>query len=199
MARWCLCFLMYCLGLSQLFFHEASVLISWLQSPSAVILEPKYKACHCFCFISHGSLTQTSQCSPGTSPQLLFFQGCPCSIWTTPLYFCFDYCLVSTMLPQSFYMQNLYFIKLFHIVRVFLHRIQTLSFPRYKSLNYFTWNRTSLQWVLTSRESIKGVLTLCKSSESVWFWDQWDTQRMLELESTVEVTGLIPVVMVCFV
>ena len=27
------------------------LLISWLQSPSAVILEPKYKVCHCFhCF-----------------------------------------------------------------------------------------------------------------------------------------------------
>ena len=27
-------------------------LISWLQSPSAVILEPKYKVCHCFhCFL----------------------------------------------------------------------------------------------------------------------------------------------------
>ena len=26
----------------------ASILISWLQSPSAVILDPKYKVCHCF-------------------------------------------------------------------------------------------------------------------------------------------------------
>ena len=38
-----LCFLICCLGWSQLFFQEASecLLISWLQSPSAVILEPK--------------------------------------------------------------------------------------------------------------------------------------------------------------
>ena len=34
-------FLICCLGWSQLFFQGASVLISWLQSPSAVILEPK--------------------------------------------------------------------------------------------------------------------------------------------------------------
>ena len=37
----CLCFLISCLGWSQLFFQEARVLISCLQSPSAVILEPK--------------------------------------------------------------------------------------------------------------------------------------------------------------
>ena len=30
-----------CLGLSQLYFQGANVLISWLQSPSAVVLEPK--------------------------------------------------------------------------------------------------------------------------------------------------------------
>ena len=35
--KWCLCFLICCLGLSE----WTSVLISWLQSPSAVILEPK--------------------------------------------------------------------------------------------------------------------------------------------------------------
>ena len=34
-------FLICCLGWSQLFFQGASILISWLQSPSAVILEPK--------------------------------------------------------------------------------------------------------------------------------------------------------------
>ena len=33
-------FLICYLGLSELFFQETSVLISWLQSPSAVILEP---------------------------------------------------------------------------------------------------------------------------------------------------------------
>ena len=34
------------------FFHGASLLVSWLQSPSAAILEPpKNKVCHCFhCF-----------------------------------------------------------------------------------------------------------------------------------------------------
>ena len=35
------CFLIHCLGLSQLFFQGASVLILWMQPPSAVILEPK--------------------------------------------------------------------------------------------------------------------------------------------------------------
>ena len=36
-----LCFLIHCLGLSYLFFQEPSVLISWLQSLSTVILESK--------------------------------------------------------------------------------------------------------------------------------------------------------------
>ena len=40
--KWCLCFLIHCLGLSLLFFPRSRcLLISWLQSPSAVILEPK--------------------------------------------------------------------------------------------------------------------------------------------------------------
>jgi len=42
LAKKCICFLICSLGWSQLFFQGASVfLISWLQSPSAVILEPK--------------------------------------------------------------------------------------------------------------------------------------------------------------
>ena len=41
LAKLCLCFLICCLGLSQFFFQGASVLISWLQSPSAMILQPK--------------------------------------------------------------------------------------------------------------------------------------------------------------
>ena len=42
MAKWCLCFLICCWGLSSLSLHGASVfLISWLQSLPAVILEPK--------------------------------------------------------------------------------------------------------------------------------------------------------------
>ena len=46
LTRWtfvgkkCLCFLICCLGCSYLFFQGASI-FSWLQSPSAVILEPK--------------------------------------------------------------------------------------------------------------------------------------------------------------
>ena len=36
-----LCFLIHCLGLLLHFFHGANVLISWLRSPSEVILEPK--------------------------------------------------------------------------------------------------------------------------------------------------------------
>ena len=40
-ANWYLCFLIQCLGLSQLSFQGASVLISWLQSLSSVILESK--------------------------------------------------------------------------------------------------------------------------------------------------------------
>ena len=42
LAKWCLCFLIYSLGLSWLFFHGARVFkISQLQLLSAVILEPK--------------------------------------------------------------------------------------------------------------------------------------------------------------
>ena len=42
------CFLIYCLGILR----SKCLLISWLQSPSAVILEPKkLRVCHCFyCF-----------------------------------------------------------------------------------------------------------------------------------------------------
>ena len=40
-AKWCLCFSIWCLGWSKLFFQGASILISRLQSPSAAILEPK--------------------------------------------------------------------------------------------------------------------------------------------------------------
>ena len=39
-AKWCLCFLIRCLGLLQLFFQGANLIISWMQSPFAVILEP---------------------------------------------------------------------------------------------------------------------------------------------------------------
>ena len=44
LPKWCIYFLIHSLGLLQLFFQGASVfylLISWLQSPSAVNLEPK--------------------------------------------------------------------------------------------------------------------------------------------------------------
>ena len=41
-ANWCLCFSVHHLGLSYLSFQRARDLISWLQSPSAVILEPKW-------------------------------------------------------------------------------------------------------------------------------------------------------------
>ena len=44
--------LIFCLDLSKFFFQGASVLISWLQSPSAMILEPKkikvFHHFHCF-------------------------------------------------------------------------------------------------------------------------------------------------------
>ena len=39
-SKKCLCFLICCLGLSLHSFQGASLLISWLQSPSAVIWEP---------------------------------------------------------------------------------------------------------------------------------------------------------------
>ena len=40
-----------CIGWPHFFFQGESVLISWLQSPSAVILEPQNIVCHCFhCF-----------------------------------------------------------------------------------------------------------------------------------------------------
>ena len=35
------CFLIRCPGLSQLYFQGSNVLISWLQSPSAVVVEAK--------------------------------------------------------------------------------------------------------------------------------------------------------------
>ena len=41
LAKWCFWFLIHCQGLSWLSFQGASVLISWLHSPSAVIWEPK--------------------------------------------------------------------------------------------------------------------------------------------------------------
>ena len=48
-TRQTLCFLICCLGWSWLFFQGAlCLLISWLQSPSAVILEPPKIVCHCF-------------------------------------------------------------------------------------------------------------------------------------------------------
>ena len=59
-AKWCLCFLICCLGwscclsrLSRLLLlpRRKHLLISWLQSPSAVILEPKKRksaSFHCF-------------------------------------------------------------------------------------------------------------------------------------------------------
>ena len=49
LAKWCLYFLICCLHLSWLSFQGTGVLISWLQSLSAVILEPpQNKICHCF-------------------------------------------------------------------------------------------------------------------------------------------------------
>ena len=40
-AKWCLCFLICCLGLSVFLPRSKQLLISWLQSLSGVILEPK--------------------------------------------------------------------------------------------------------------------------------------------------------------
>ena len=51
LAKWCLCFLICCLGLSySLPSKEQESSNSWLQSPSAVILEPKQWECHHFHF-----------------------------------------------------------------------------------------------------------------------------------------------------
>ena len=45
LAEWCLCFLICCLGLSAFLPRSKHLLISWLQSPSAVTLEtPKIKS-----------------------------------------------------------------------------------------------------------------------------------------------------------
>ena len=57
LVKWCLCSLTCCLGVSHFFLPRSKcLLISWLQSPSAVILEPKkskyvtvspfYSICH---------------------------------------------------------------------------------------------------------------------------------------------------------
>ena len=59
--KWCLCFLMHCLGLSLAFFPKEQMLNSWLHSPFAVILEPKkMKAVSFHCFPIY------SLCSDGT-------------------------------------------------------------------------------------------------------------------------------------
>ena len=41
LAKWCLCFLICCLGLSALLPSSKYLLLSWLQSPFVVTLEPK--------------------------------------------------------------------------------------------------------------------------------------------------------------
>ena len=41
LAKWCLCFIVHCLGLSSLSFQGVRALSSWLQSTSTVILKPK--------------------------------------------------------------------------------------------------------------------------------------------------------------
>ena len=41
MTKYCLCLLICCLGLSAFIPRSQQLLISWLQSPSAVILKPK--------------------------------------------------------------------------------------------------------------------------------------------------------------
>ena len=52
LAKWCLCFLITCLGLSAFLPRSKCLLISWLQSPSAVIFgTQENEVCHCFhCF-----------------------------------------------------------------------------------------------------------------------------------------------------
>ena len=52
-AKWCLCFFIYCVGLSWLSFQEARVLISWLQSPLRLILEAKKIKCITASILSH--------------------------------------------------------------------------------------------------------------------------------------------------
>ena len=52
-GKWCLCFLVCCLGLSWFFFQEAIIfLISWLLSPSVVIFGVQENKFHCFHFFS---------------------------------------------------------------------------------------------------------------------------------------------------
>ena len=48
-AKWYVCFLIHCLGLSAFLPRSMCLLISWLQSPSTVILDPR-KICHLFHF-----------------------------------------------------------------------------------------------------------------------------------------------------
>ena len=63
LAKWCLCFLIHSMSSFVIAFLPRSkhLLISWLQSPSAVVLEPPKINCHCFhCFSiylpwSHGT------------------------------------------------------------------------------------------------------------------------------------------------
>ena len=53
-----------------------------------------------------------------------------------------------------------------------------------------------MQWVLISREIIKGVLNTLKVQKHCDFGSS-EILRGLELERTVEVTGLAPAVVVC--
>ena len=60
---WCLCFLIHCLGISAFLSRCKHLLISWLQSPSTVILEPKKIVCNCFrCFPIHLPWNDGTRC-----------------------------------------------------------------------------------------------------------------------------------------
>ena len=53
LAKWCLCFLIHCLGLSQLFFQGAFQVSFNFMAAVTVCSDfgvPKYKICHCFHF-----------------------------------------------------------------------------------------------------------------------------------------------------
>ena len=78
LVKWCLCFLIHCLGLPYLFFQGASgffclfILISWLQLPSAVIFSSVQMLSHVQLFVtpwtaSQASLSITNSQSPPKS------------------------------------------------------------------------------------------------------------------------------------
>ena len=76
MTKWCLCFLICYLGGHSIPSKDQVLLISWLQSPHAMVLEPKRVVCHwfhCFPICVWGYVSLSQPCSDGTGCHDLSF------------------------------------------------------------------------------------------------------------------------------